>query len=704
MAAIVGISCPAALWVLIRDGPLAMLVLLAGLGLGAFPFRWLTGGGKVPYGWHLAGSEALGLGLLSLLVLGFGSMGLLSRPLWWTIVLIFTGVATGWLFSFRALPPGRPWPKKSGTAEAPVFGGGYRPRRGARLLWPRAAGPERQPCPPLSAEREVTQRLSVEIEAPADRRMAWLWLTCIPFGAFALLASTMPPGTLWPAEGNGYDVLEYHLGAPRDYLDRGRIEYLPHNIYSNLPFNVEMLYLLTMILRGGPVKAALSCQSLNVLLGLLAVGAVWLAARPFGRPCAGSAALLTASCPFLAYLSGVAYVENGMLFFSALALAAILEADRGRRGSPGRWLAFAGLMSGLACGCKYTAVPQVLSPLLLAAGWIGRRRPRDVARSVLAFGLPALLAFAPWLIKNAIATGNPVFPLARAVFGERPGIWDDDGAARWHEGHLPAPVHRSLSGRAVRLWDQILADPLFGPLPAAMIVASALVALGFVRPAGLAPCWFLAAGVIATWLGFTHLVDRFAVVLIIPAAIVIAVAAEGLPSPRRFAWLVVVLLIAANLFLTLRLFQQAAVFQICRVRQTDGLEWFTGGQWPTHEHVPELNKLSREGARVLMIGDARRFYLDAGVDYCVVFNRNPFADAAVTKSPAELLAWLRDQGYGCLYVDWSEMRRLRASRYGFWRSIDAALLQKLTEAGLEPTRHFTIIERDHPYSTLYRIP
>lgn len=660
MAATLGIRliCPVALGVILREGPLAIVLLLAAQGLGAYPFQWLIGRRSEP-GWQTLGPWGLGFGVLSLLVLSLGTLGLLQQGLWWTIV----GVA--------------------------AIGGTIRLARICRQ----------------SAARPIT---------PGDETASspWAWLACVPFIVLALLASTMPPGTLWPAEGNGYDVLEYHLGAPRDFLDRGRIEYLPHNIYSNFPLNVEMLYLLAMILRGDPIKAAFAAQLLNLALAALAISAVWLAARRFGRACATIASLVAASCPFVGYLCGVAYVENGMLFFIAMALAALMEAaggdetsaepTRGRRPIP--WIILAGAMAGFACGCKYLAVPQVLLPLGIAAAWIGRRSGLGVVRALLAYGLPVLVAFAPWLVKNVVSTGSPVFPLARSVFQERAGIWNDDCAARWHEGHLPAPEERSLGGRLGRLWTEILASPRFGLLPLGMIAAAVLIAFRRVHRFDLLPCWLLAGGTLATWIGFTHLVDRFAVLLIPPASLTVAAAAESLTRGRTAARVFIGLIIAANLSLLLHVCSASALLDISRVRSSDGLEWFTRGEWPTHQHVPVLNEIAGRGEHVLVIGDARRFYLHGGVDYCVVFNRSPFAEAAARMSPAESIGWLRKRGYRYVYVDWSEMRRLRASRYGFWAGVDELLFERLTVAGLTPEAPFSVEDGGRAYSTLFRVP
>ena len=49
-------------------------------------------------------------------------------------------------------------------------------------------------------------------------------------------------GSMLPAID--FDVLEYHLQGPKEYFQAGRIAFLPHNVYTNMPFGVEMLHLL----------------------------------------------------------------------------------------------------------------------------------------------------------------------------------------------------------------------------------------------------------------------------------------------------------------------------------------------------------------------------------------------------------------------------------------------------------------------------
>lgn len=646
MIAGVGLLSPDALVLVCRHGTTAIAIFGSALGWGLVLVRLLWPA-RLSRWDRVILAGGLGLGLTSIAMLALGSIGVMHR--WFWIGFVAIGMALN-----------------------------------------------------------VREALALRDDPPDEThsRMRWLWLMFLPFAVLAIVAAALPPGVLWPAEANGYDVLEYHLGAPREYFEAGRIGYLPHNIYSNFPFNVEMVYLLAMVVHGDAIAGGTTAQLVNVLFAVLMVGAVWWAARPFGRNAGVAAAVLAASCPFVVYLCGVAYVECGMLMYAALALGAVLRGGRAEEPHAARWLLLGGFFAGLACGCKYTGVPAVAVPLALAVVWMSKGRRPGLVRSGLVFVAGAIATFSPWMIKNVVVTGNPVFPLAQSVMPMRDGVWDSDGAARWQEGHLPDPAERGPGARLKKLWLEVIGNPMFGWV----VPIGVLGGIGMGRRRGgardgcdisLAACWLMLGIGAVVWVGFTHLVGRFAVVLIIPASVLIGAAVERwrLRAPVMVALLIG--LAGWNLRTTAGFFTDAHVWELRGVNAG----WFSRGEWPGQAHVPRLNELARGGSKCLMVGDARGYYLDPEVDYCVVFNRNPLAEAANDGATAAL-QWLRDQKYEYLYVDWGEMRRLRRSRYGFWKSIDEALIAQLKAQGLTLVEDFTIDLGSGPrvYSSLFRVP
>lgn len=670
---LVGLLSPLAAIVVCTDGLVSIAILFAAFGLGKSILRML------PFEHTSVATQtvlavAMGTGALSIVTLILGTAGVMTQGVWIAIVASLDAIGVWYV-----------------------------------ARW-------------VSALRK--DAIGTRARDARAGTFAWLTLATAIFLGLGMLAATTPPGLLWPAEGFGYDVLEYHLGAPRDYFDAGRIEYLPHNVYSNFPFNVEMLYLLSMLLRGDPIHAVYTAKLVNLLLGVFAVLAIWRTGARVSAKAGVAAAVLAGTTPFLVYLSGVAYVENGLLFFTAAALLATTAICDGSKGILRRALA-AGLLAGFAAGCKYTALPMVAAPIVMFAA-VEAIRGRMPRMTPILISLGVVVALAPWLVKNLAATGNPVFPLASKWLGYSDGVWSAEAEQRWIEGHRPQASESGIGHRLKRLDDQLLRSRQFGPIvPIGIALLLGIAGVSLFRQRRrhavasdadkqsharspttsiVAACgWMVAIG-LYVWLFHTHLVDRFAIWLVAPCALVTAIFFYR-DEAGRFGRVGVVLIgaiVVFNLMTAWGLFTdpQRPYLEIGAFGHT---ELMTSEDSPLFPHVAPINQRLASGGRVLMVGDAKRFYLDKGIDYCVVFNRNPFAEAAAKMSPVELLNWLRDRGYSHVYVDWAEMHRLR-STYGFWDSITSELFRRLQDAGLKAEASFSRVPGDRPYSTLFSVP
>ena len=113
-------------------------------------------------------------------------------------------------------------------------------------------------------------------------------LIIAPFLVIMLLGAMLP--------AIDFDVLEYHLQGPKEYFQAGRIAFLPHNVYTSMPFGVEMLHLMGMEVLGdwwwgglvGQLLVALYAPAAAVLIAA-ATGRVGTRARPGWR--------LSSTCP-----------------------------------------------------------------------------------------------------------------------------------------------------------------------------------------------------------------------------------------------------------------------------------------------------------------------------------------------------------------------------------------------------------------------
>jgi hypothetical protein len=340
----------------------------------------------------------------------------------------------------------------------------------------------------------------------------WLWIVTAAVGGVVMLAACFPPGVLWGDEPNGYDVTEYHLQVPREWYEASRIVPLHHNVFSYFPFNVEMHYLLAMELHGGgsgPWAGMYLAQMMHVGFCGLAVLAVY--ALMGGGKRGVVAGVLMAGVPWTGLLAPVAYVEGGTLLFGVLAIGWALRAKSVRE------FLIAGAMAGFAVGAKASMVPLILAAvpvvILIGTGISTKLRLSGAASYLLA----GLLVYSPWLIRNYVWVGNPVFPEEMKLLGR--GHFSDVQVERWHEAYLPDREHRGAIGAMRGLWEQVTGDWRYGfvvfPLGVAAIVMG--------RRNRVVVCWaVLLAFQVVFWVCFTHLQSRFMVIVIPIVALLVA--------------------------------------------------------------------------------------------------------------------------------------------------------------------------------------
>jgi len=647
--AIVGLISRYALVSLLIDGLPALLIVgaLAWGGLGLLPPRLAR---ELPLRWRWLLGFALGTGAGSLLIFLLGLAGVLNRPIWLGVLIVATAVGVLRLKSWLAEP------------------------------------------------REYDERVDPGL-SKASAAWRWLWLLLVPFAAMGMLSAASAPGTIWSEEGFGYDVLEYHLEMPKEYWRQGAIAYAPHNVYASFPAAIEMHYLLAMIVLNNDLDTAAVANFIHALFGVLTVFAAWCIARDWSAQSGLIAALAVGTANWLWYLSGLAYVELGMLFYALTATGLLLRFPQLKH--PRTALIVAGLLCGFACGCKYPAVLLVAVPLAAACVLLDRGAVAQRTQSACLFTLAAGVAFSPWMVKNAVATGNPVFPLADSLFHARPAGWDDASAARWERGHEPAPDQRPPAAKLKATWVHIVADHYqrFGPI---LLFLGLLGLAGRSRDANDRVLLGLLVFQWLAWSTLTHLYARFAIVLLVPLALL---AGRCALSAGRARLATIGTLLTAGVLWNL-------YFAYPLMRDECPLGWPASalyeGRLPEFEYIGVVNRTLPDDARLLMLGDARAFYINRRVDYHVVFNRNPFAAAVrAARRPEDIIAWLHDRGYTHVLVHWGEISRLRRSRYGFPAEINTALFAKLIERNSHPAlRMFHEFRRPNapqPYVTLYRV-
>ncbi len=529
------------------------------------------------------------------------------------------------------------------------------------------------------------------------------WLAAAPAAAVLVVASCLPPGWLWASEFGGYDVLSYHLQLPQEWLALGALRPLDHNVYSYLPGYVEAAYLHLAAMTGAPPPTGdgapggllaadgwrtLSCQMLHAGL---AVCAAWLVARatlaaadrwmhagddaherrPAYAACAGLVGAIVLATPWTVVAGSLAYNEMGVVALTAAAMIAAL--DRGLA-APRRWV-LAGALVGAACGVKPTALlfatPVVALVLLVTTP------PSQWVRSALLGAAAGLALLAPWLVRNAVHGGNPVFPFLTAVFGS--GHWTDEQVTRYAAAHA---FDGSLADRLRLLVLRDESDPagprhrgmmhaqwgVFFPLLAA---AGAAGLVGRARLGAIVLGGGLAAQLLA-WMFATHLQSRFLMPMLAPGAVLIGLGLCGLADRgagvRRAALAVGAIgaLVQSGLTISVYAAQRSSSPGLLLPVGTD----YFAVPPPSPDDADAgslgfLNRRASSGATVYLLGEATPFYYTGRVVYNTTWDRWPLGEA-IDGTPEDPAAWseaLRGRGIDAVLVCFTELERLRRSGY-----------------------------------------
>ena len=592
----------------------AALIAAAGIGLGDLVLRALRLRGVLS--WRERVPLAFGLGMIGLgaITLGLGRLGALG-----------------------------PWPFRGGL--------------GLLAIWAFAGGW-------LGSSRAI---------APEDRfrplPVAGFVLIVGPFLVLMALAAMLPT--------TDFDALEYHLQGPKEYFQQSRIRFLPNSVYTSMPFDVEMLHLLGMVVLGDWWRGALVGQLVVMIHAPMAAAMIGLAASRLASPRAGwYAALIYLTTPWVFRLAALPYVEGPMGFYHAALIWAAIRAD-----SP-RWWGIVGALAGGAMACKYPALISAVIPFGL---WSLRSRS---PRCVLAFAAGAVVAIGPWLAKNVADHRNPVYPLQNRLLGGTP--WSPAREQKWQNAHGAKPPSWNalrdglldVAGRSD--WQSGLYVAL---APLALLRKdsrrSSLVLLGY------------AAFIFASWFGLTHRLDRFWLPILPPLAIL---AGQGADWTRGRPWAILRGLVVGV--------TTVANFAYATTPLTAFNEWTAdlGAMRTTMPRLlnPPLASLDESlpaSAKPLLIGQAAVFHLRHPVIFNTVFDDEIFETIARDRPLEDVRRGLIARGITHVYVDWHEIARHRKpGGYGFTTFVQPEVFDGLVRAGvLEP------MDSPGPDRDLYRV-
>jgi Dolichyl-phosphate-mannose-protein mannosyltransferase len=502
--------------------------------------------------------------------------------------------------------------------------------------------------------------------APRPRLDSWSILLFLLVGPFVLL---MLLGAMLPSID--FDVLEYHLQGPKEYYQAGRISFLPHNVYTSMPFDVEMLHLMSMEVLGDWWWGGLAGQLLVAFFAPAAAVLIAGAAARGGSPrAAWLATVVYLSTPWIYRVAVLAYVEGPLSFYHAALIWGVVRSANDGKLSIGRWWGVLGLLAGCAMGCKYPSLISAVIPLgILAIAAAARSRS---AAPVLCYVAGWAVVMGPWLGKNVIDTGNPVYPLADSVFHGR--HWDAAREAKWSDAHGRRPV------TAAELWNSIV--DVAGRSDWQSPLYAALAPLALLRPGSrrlALALWLYVVYIFLTWWLLTHRLDRFWLPLL-PALAILA--GLGGDWSRGRAWaLILGMLVTVGLVSNMTLISTALAGLNEWTRDLVTLRRNIPASW--NPPLARLDTELPEHAHPLLVGQAAVFHLRHSVAYNTVFDPEIIELLARGKSPEELSRALHARQLTHVYVDWKEIQRHRQpGGYGFTEFVSPSRFAEWVAAGV----------------------
>lgn len=528
---------------------------------------------------------------------------------------------------------------------------------------------------------------------------------CVLALAVLLVAAFEAPGVLWASEFGGFDVLSYHLQLPREWLENGRLSPLTHNVYSFLPSYFESAFLTLQLWTFAPRSTAggvsgmlvddgwrtIACQLLHVGFGIVAAWLVAAGTRELversrgaggarddssgndlvrrGGGWLGASAFLCV--PWIVVVGSIAY--NELALCALFAGAMLIAFDRGMM-TTGRSL-LVGWLVGIACGVKPTALILAAPSAGLALLWFSPAR--DWLRITALACVAGLLALLPWMMRNWLVGGNPVFPYASSVFGE--AHWTAEQYARF------AGAHHFDGSWFDRLRLLVLIDPNdpAGPRHRGMmhpqwsaffpIVGAALLiglsARSTHRCAGLLAAALLVQ--VVAWLALTHLQSRFLLPLAVPGAMLIGLVGSGVCLNAASArW---------DLYRRLAMTSAGLCTGFMAMRSLDNF-WSEHGGRPNQTLAMGPGVLAQESLRLgdsalvkpgetlYLLGDSTPFYMPGPLVYHTTWDASPLGDAVRStkdgeNAPFEWSGKLLDRGIGAVLINFSELGRLIESKW-----------------------------------------
>ena len=222
-----------------------------------------------------------------------------------------------------------------------------------------------------------------------------------------------------------FDSQFYQLGLVNNWILNNKIHSDNYIFASFFPFNVNMIYMLGLLL-GNSISAKL----IHYFFGLLLVYGIYVCGKKFSSRSIGlSAALIFYTVPRVMTVSWASAIELGIGVFEFAAIYCLIEHYFEHHNKPPLdtldpkantfgikyfWIIMSGVFCGFSLGSKYTSIAFSFIPcaltIIIMDRILNRNKFSEITKELLLFFAGAFIVSSPWFVRNLIQSGNPVFP------------------------------------------------------------------------------------------------------------------------------------------------------------------------------------------------------------------------------------------------------------------------------------------------------
>jgi len=230
-----------------------------------------------------------------------------------------------------------------------------------------------------------------------------------------------------------FDSLDYHMAVPFKYFTDGQITNFSGNVYSNFPLNAEMINLTAFLFNNELISKLMI--SGHLILLMIVTGMFTFDISKNSTLSLFSSIILGSNMIVFKQI-----IQGNIDLYVTFTYTVILIYLYQFRFQKKAYFIVSALLLGALAGYKYTTVPFFIFPVFLYLIFTSMRKKGDY-KYLFLVPLISLFVFSPWMIKNYMFTGNPLYPFCSWIFKSE--SWTGLQAVVFNNFHRPETLNLS---------------------------------------------------------------------------------------------------------------------------------------------------------------------------------------------------------------------------------------------------------------------